>query len=164
MNIARRANCELYDPTLSDVIQIARDLPSDEIEQLEKFSAVAFDPEEVALWFWGTSFKVGCRANDGYPLAVCGFTPIGPGVCRTFFLASNVAWFEHGRELSLHTIHGMNEIIQREGIRRLETLCLASRERAQQWYERLGLSFESRLTAFAANGEDAVMYTMIQEK
>lgn len=155
------ARCELYEPSLLDVIYIARDLPDDEVEQTEKFSQTVFDPESVALWFWGTQFKIGCRTKDGIPIAVCGFTPTGPNVWRTFFLASNLAWKEHGKELTEYVITGMYEIVAREGIRRLETLCLKSRKRAQAWYKRLGLEYESTLKNFC--GEDAVMFTMIVE-
>lgn len=164
MNTVLKAKCELYDPSLVDAIYVAQELPDDEIEQIEKFTGQKFEPELTALWFWNTSFKIGCRDSDGFPLAVCGFTPMGPGVYRTFFLATTEAWEKHGRELTAHTMTGMRDIMARENIRRVETLCLASRKQAQQWYKILGLEYESTFRRFAANGEDAVMYTMIQEK
>ena len=77
-------------------------------------------------------------------------------------MATEYAWANHGKELTAHTIDGMGHIIQRERIRRLETVCLASRRAAQIWYKRLGLVYESTLKGYAADGTDAVMFVKVE--
>lgn len=145
-----------------DALYVAHRIPADEIEQVELFTGQPFNAEDTALWFHGTQHKIACRSEEE-TIALCGFSCVGPGVWRTFYLASENAWAEHGRELTAHTKAGMEEIMQREGIRRLETLCLASRKRAQAWYRVLGLRFESTLQSYAVNGEDAVMFVKVEK-
>ena len=163
MKLAHKEKCSLYTPHLTDAIFVAERIPVDEIQQVEAFTGIPYDAEQLALWFHGTQFKIACQDSTS-PIALCGFSSVGPGVYRTFFLATEYAWSEHGKELTHLTRSGMQEIIAREGIRRLETLCLASRKRAQTWYKMLGLVYESTLKSYASNGEDAVMFTYIAEK
>lgn len=156
-----REESELFEPKMGDVIHVARHLPDDELEQIRQFCGYEPLPEQLGQWFMRTDFKVGFRADR--PLAVCGFTPIIPGVYRTFFMATERAWSEYGRELTEVTRSGMIDTINACKIRRLETLCLASRKRAQAWYRVLGLRYESTLKNYASDGSDAVMYVRTKE-
>ena len=160
MSLPLKEKCELFEPSLEDALWVAKQLPDDEIQQIQLLSGQPFKAEDTALWFHRTKFKIGCR-DKSETIAVCGFVPIGPGVYRTMFLATEYAWQYHGKELTEFTISGMNEIIAREGIRRLETLCLKSRRKAQIWYKMLGLKLESTLISYAANGDDVVIFTKI---
>jgi len=157
-------NTAMRDTTLVDVIMVASDLPADEIEQIEAFSGHAFDAQDIAVQIiTAPGLRWTCYDKDTKePLVVAGFIPIGVTIWRSFMLVTNKAWAEHGLEVTLHTRRAVKDFMQGRQHARLETLCLASRVKAHDWYKTVGLQYESTLHAYGVNGETAVLYVKTQ--
>ena len=157
-------NTEIRDTSLIDVLVVCNDLPDDEIEQIQAFSGIAFDAQDTAVQIMTLAgFKWTCCVKEaGNPLVVAGFIPIGGNVWRSFMLASSAGWAEHGVEITLHCRRAVKNLVQGEQYIRLETLCLASRNKARMWYPKIGLEYESTLKGYGVNGENAVLYTKVQ--
>lgn len=161
--LSQSAKCRLANPTISDVLSVAYDLPQDEIDQLEAFSGKPFDPEEVSLWLInGLQHKWGIYA-EGQPIVVGGVGSCGPNNWRTMFLARNGCWDKHAKEITAKTRYCMYNILDLAENTRIETVCLESRKRAQAWYRVVGLRKESILSCYGANGESAVMYVKTKD-
>lgn len=152
------------DTSLVDVLVVCSDLPQDEIEQIEAFSGFAFDAQDVAVQIiTAPGLCWTCYDKDTKePLVVAGFTPIGATLWRSFMLASNKAWAEYGIEVTLHCRRAVKNLVKGKQNIRLETMCLASRDKARAWYPSIGLEYESTLPAYGAAGETAVLYVKTQ--
>ncbi len=155
---------EIRNTTLVDVLVVCNDLPQDEIEQIEAFSGGVFDPQDMAVQIMSMGgLKWTCYDKETKePLVVAGFTQIGATLWRSFMLASQKAWAEHGVEVTIHCRRAVKDLVKGEQHIRLETMCLASRDKARAWYPRIGLEYESTLPAYGAFGETAVLYTKTQ--
>lgn len=94
-------------------------------------------------------------------LVVAGFLPQLPGVLRTWMLASDEAWLEHGAELTKYTYFGIGVQLER-GARRIETICPDSHIAAKAWYPRLGLKQESTLAKYCTDGSDAALFVRLR--
>jgi len=155
---------DVRDTRLVDILVVTNDLPQDEIEQIEAFSGGVFDPQNMAVQIMSMGgVKWTCYEKEtGEPLVVAGFVQIGATLFRSFMLASNKAWDEHGLEVTLHCRRAVKNLVQGKQNIRLETLCLASRDKARKWYPAIGLEYESTMPAYGATGETAVLYTKTQ--
>ncbi len=155
---------EIRATTLIDVITVCHDLPEDEIEQIEAFTGLGFDAQDMAVQVMTSpGIRTTCvDKKTGAPLVVAGFIPIGATIWRSFMLASNKAWADYGVEVTLHCRRAVRDLVGDEEHIRLETVCLASRHKARAWYPRIGLGYESTLVAYGAAGETAVLYTKTQ--
>jgi len=152
---------KLTGTTLADILIVGRALPKDEIEQIEAFSGVDFDVQNIAVdLFSAAGPKWTIRVEKtGEPLVVAGIIPCGPNVWRTWFLANQRAWDEFGKEVTVHTAKTRKQILENsEDHCRIETMCLATRKKAQEWYGACGLKHESTMHGYGVNGEAAVMY------
>lgn len=151
--------------SLTDAIMVCKAIPDDEIEQIELLSGMQYNPEDLAVRiFQSTGLKWTCRiAETNEPLAVGGYEKVGVATWRSFMLANERAWAEYGREVTQHVIDVIKKLCTGEQNIRLETICLATRERARRWYETIGLEYESTLRGYGVHGEDAVMYVKVYE-
>jgi len=151
---------EIRETSLIDVIQVCHDLPDDEVEQIEAFSGQPFDAQDMAVQIMTTpGYRWTCYDKETKePLVVAGFSKIGVTIWRSFMLASNKAWADYGVEVTLHCRRAVKNVAQGNQHIRLETMCLASRDRARAWYPRIGLEYESTLKGYGVNGETAVLY------
>ncbi len=150
--------------TLVDILVVGKALPQDEIEQIEAFSGESYDVQTNALRLMNASGpKWTVRVKEtGEPLVVAGIVQIGSNIWRTWFLANQRAWDKYGREVSFHTAKMRKQLLKGQQHIRIETLCLASRSKAREWYKAVGMKYESTLTCYGVNGESAVMYVSIQ--
>jgi predicted Zn-dependent protease len=73
-------------------------------------------------------------------------------------LATERAWAEFGAEVTQHCKEVVDKVAGSDEFIRIETVCLASRQKATDWYPSIGLEFESTLQSYGVNGENAVMY------
>lgn len=155
---------EIRNTTLVDTLIVCNDLPQDEIDQIEAFSGGIFDPQDMAVQIMSMGgLKWTCYDKETKePLVVAGFTQLGATLWRSFMLASQKAWAEYGVEVTLHCRRAVKELVQNKQHIRLETMCLASRDKARAWYPKIGLEYESTLPAYGATGETAVLYTKTQ--
>jgi hypothetical protein len=148
--------------TLVDAIVVLKALPQNEIEQIEAFSGVEFDVETMAMQLMNQNGpKWTCRIIETRePLVVAGFIQIGTTIWRSFMLANERAWAEFGFEVTIHARKAVRLVVKDQEHVRLETVCLATRKTAQEWYPKIGLAYESTLLGYGVNGESAVLYTL----
>lgn len=148
---------------LMDFLHVALHVPEDEQRQIAVFTGAMYDAESVALRLYMVAGpKWALLASNQEPVAVGGYIPIAPGTFDSFMLVTKLGWAEYGRAITRQTIRVINRMFGDYGARRLQTLCLADRADARSWYEKIGLQYESTLTAYGVNGADAVMYTRIK--
>jgi hypothetical protein len=96
------------------------------------------------------------------PVAVGGFIPQRNGVFRTWFIAPDATWKDHGSEVT-EACRALVQGMLDDGLaHRIETVTLADRAEARAWYERIGLTFESTQRGYGSGGEDAVMYVAVR--
>jgi hypothetical protein len=78
-------------------------------------------------------------------------------------LARDLAWTHYGREVT-ELVHNSIRDILAEGVaHRVETVTLASRNRARDWYSKIGLQFETTLRKYGSRGDDAVLYVAVRD-
>ncbi len=155
-----QAKTEITDVTLVDLLMVCQALPQDEIEQIEAFTGNPFDPEQLAVSTYSNDgVKWTCRILEtGEPIVVAGFFQVGVSTWRSFMLATDKAWAEFGREVTQHCKEIVDQVAGSDEFIRIETMCLASRDKARDWYPSIGLEYEGTLQSYGANGENAVMY------
>jgi len=153
----------MRDTTLVDVLVVGRGLPQDEIDQIEALSG-RFDLQDLAMTIMNaTGPKWTCVVKEtGEPIVVAGFIQVGVNIWRSYMLANERAWKEFGVEVTVHSRNAVKEMVRGQQHIRLETVCLASRKKAQEWYPKIGLTYESTLPGYGVKGETAVMYTKTQ--
>lgn len=149
----------LREPTLLDVLGVCLALPEDERAAYKALTGQEYDPDAVAADLWAMPGLRWCMADEcGLPVVVCGYARMHPGTFRSWYCATSEAWERHGAEVTSLTREIICGVLAEPGVNRLETIALASRSRARRWYDRIGLTFESTLQGFGAEGEAAVMY------
>lgn len=154
----------LTDMTLIDALVVCKGVAREEKVQIEAFTGLKFDEQNVAMSCMNApGHKFAARVKEtGEPLVVGGFIPVGPTVFRTYMLATERGWAEHGVEITRHVIKAFRFIEKNQAHTRIETLCLASREKAQDWYKRIGMHLESQMPGYGASGERAVLYVRVK--
>lgn len=155
----------LTDTTMVDLLVVCKSLPEDEIEQIEAFTGTEFDVESIAVSTYNIPGpRWTCRiAETGEPLVVAGYMQVGASIWRSYMLANERAWKEYGGEVTHHVKEVIENLARGQEHIRLETIALASRDRARRWYERVGLEYEGTLHCYGAGGEDAVMYVKVHK-
>ncbi len=156
---------KLLAATIADVVMLCQGMRQDEREQ---FLAVgpfdAYDPELAARTLiakQGPSFSI--VAEDGMPIVVGGFEPVGVGVWQTWMVTSDAAWSGHGLAITRHTRRTMDALLISESCHRIQTTALASREQALTWYERgLRMRREGVLRGFGKHGEDVAIFARVR--
>lgn len=157
---------ELTGTTLVDLLVVAKALPSDEKEQIIAFGGNP-SPEAIAVSLFGSTPLIWTirEIESGEPLAVGGWIQTGPVIFRSFFLANERIWEEHGAEVTKLVAETIDETKEQFDYARFETYCLASRNRkVPEWYEKLGLTYDATLRGFGVNGEDALLYSTVKSK
>lgn len=143
------------------VLAVLKQMPEDEKTLFKSMTGDDFDAENVLVAMADLPgmhhlFWVGDK-----PIAVGGFIPQRKGVFRTWFIAPDATWVEHGDALT-ESCKGLIYGMLTDGLaHRIETVTLADRVKAQAWYAQIGLTFESTQRKYGSSGEDAVMYVAL---
>jgi hypothetical protein len=112
------------------------------------------DPRPRRIWtFWET---VG-----NFPAAVGGYVLERPGTWASWFMSTPDAW-KRGNQITAAAAGCVRYMLGEEKATRLETVTLATRTRAREWYERIGLSYESTARKASAGGTDLVTYVAVR--
>ena len=150
----------LTDCNLVDILVVGRALPQEEIEQIVAFSGDEFDIQQIAVQIMSANNPRWCiRVKEtGEPLVAAGMQQIGSNIWRTWFFATQSAWDDYGREITVHTAKTRKLMTEEQEYMRIETVCLATRKLAQEWYTAVGMEYESTMHGYGVNGESAVMY------
>lgn len=157
-------NVTLEPFTLRDALWVLDVLPEEEIRVYESTSGLKFDVCDLAARLQllpGMRWTFEARRQTA---AIGGVVEQIPGVYRTWFFAPEYAWQNFGRELTETVGALIRQLLADKVARRIETVTLASQSRARTWYEKIGLTYESTLRGYGANGEDAVLYVAVAEK
>lgn len=149
------------------LVELAQQLPTAERTLFKALTGAEFDTEEfmvtMAELIGDSAHQYTIWAGEK-AVAAGGFLPQRPGVFRTWFIAPDWAWTEHGRDLTEVCRKTMADMFEAKLAHRIETVTLADRSEARAWYERIGLTFEATLRGYGANGEDAVMYVAVRNE
>lgn len=155
MNIGR--------PTLHDLRTLCANARPDEIVQWRALTGLPWEPEAVALDLLdrpGPSFVL--LDDHGVPVLAGGFDFVIPGVWRGWMVGTMAGWEQHWRRITLETNRIIRFMLKTE--RRIELLCIASREAACTWYERgLKMQREGVHPNYGVNGETAVLYARVNK-
>ncbi len=151
----------LRELNIDNLLTVCRALPQEEFDLWRIMSGVEHTPEALAI---SLNAAAGWIIHNGdQPLAAAGFTMQRPGVYRTWMTATDLAWSPYGREVT-RVVRDKITWILSEGIaHRVETVTLADRKRARDWYSKIGLQHESTLRGYGINGEDAVIYVALRD-
>lgn len=145
------------------VMTVLQQMPEDEKVLFKAMTGDDFDAENVLVAMADLPGTHHLFWADEKPVAVGGFIPQRKGVYRTWFIAPDSTWADHGAELTDlcgSLVKGMLD----DGLaHRIETVTLADRAKARAWYERIGLTFESTQRKYGSSGEDAVMYVALRD-
>lgn len=145
--------------TIQNCLYIAENIrQSDADEWLALSGQKDFDYQALALACYSSNDCGWTGAEAGNARFVAGFSAVRLGVYRTWMLAHYLSWEACGKEMTEVVAASIGSMLANDGVRRIETVCLAKNARARRWYDRLGLLYESTMRAYASNGEDAVMY------
>jgi RimJ/RimL family protein N-acetyltransferase len=148
-------------PNLWSLSGIAAQLPEEEQLLYTEMTGQEFDPDVVAaqLYLAGGVAWTFLDAGTQRLLAVGGYRQQRPGAWASWFMAHPDAWTkQYGRDLTRAVAETLQSMLSSPGVRRLETVTLASREKARRWYESIGLSYESTARKASASGLDLVTY------
>lgn len=154
---------KLRQANLGDLMYVACGIESGEKEQMAAFSGAPFSIDgcvKEALNYVGPKWAIVDDTNEQVAVAVGGLTGCRPGVVRSWFMARPEAWAKGSNITAL--VAGVVAGTLQSSAHRVETVCLASREQARRWYEKVGLSYEATLKNYGASGEDAVLYVALR--
>ncbi len=145
-----------------DLLTICRKLPQSERNLYYCMTGRAFEPDLVAIDTF-RSAAVGWILEDPVkPVAAGGFFTVRPHVLSSWFYATDAAWAEHGREITGVVREKVKWALAPGYAHRIETVTLADRSRARNWYPKIGLQLESTLRGYGIHGEDAVQYVALR--
>lgn len=149
--------------SFSDVAVLAPHIRPDEMDQMCALRGWAeYDPEAAGRWITGSlnSDSWALVGRDGLAFAVGGLDIVRPGVVECWGIATMDAWAEHWRLITMQSRRVVRGALQR-GAHRVETVALASRTRAHEWYMRgLGMCNEGLRRGYFANGADGVGFAL----
>lgn len=161
---AESVKLTLDHPTLFDTLLCLVNVAQEEIDQFSALRGVGFDADDVAMQLYGSQGPKFCLRDDsGTAVVVAGLRRLRRGVHDTWFLVREDAWPIHGREITVRTARTMQDILASGQVHRIECYCLASREKAQRWYDTIGLKRESILERYGVNGENFALFVATRE-
>jgi hypothetical protein len=156
-----RMTVHLRELNIDNLLAVCRGLPDDERDLWKRFSGMEYDADKIAVAYLNEHGWI--IHNGDQPLAAAGFVMQRPGVWRTWMLATPLAWDPYGREVT-RVVRDQIQKVLAEGIaHRIETVTLADRNRARDWYPKIGLQFEATHRKYSASGEDAVFYVAFSD-
>jgi hypothetical protein len=147
---------------LDDLLYLFRQLPEDERAVQAAFGD-EFNAEDAAYAALRAPGMHWLILDGPAPVAAGGFTKIRPGVYRTWFCAPESTWAIVGHDLTDLVAGVVRQMLAPDLAHRIETVTLADRSRARDWYTKIGLQYESTLRGYGVNGEDAVMYVALRD-
>jgi hypothetical protein len=154
----------LADISLTSILLVCTQLPNDEQDLIEAITGAEYDASQVAVQAFNSAGPAWTLLIGDTPLAVGGFTRMRPGVARTWMYATSDAWERFGREITVTVRDIVRRMLADGHVHRIETVTLASRFHARQWYETIGLTLESTMPKYCADGQDAVMYVALKQE
>lgn len=163
-----RSKWYLTAPTLRELIVLCASMREDEIEQWQALvdpdcfrADGSFDFEKAAVNLYQLpGLKFSLYAGDKL-LVAGGYFDKGNGVYRSWMAGTMESWRTHWRSITEATKFVMDCMLQ-DGIRRLETYALESRELTGRWYVRgLGMERDGILRCEGFQGQNVAVYSRV---
>lgn len=159
----QKAETQIVKPMLTDIMMVCRALAPVQREQFEVFEGREYEPDELAVeLFTSAGPKWALLDARGEPLGVAGFHYLSPGVWQDWLVSTARTWEEFPRATT-RACRTMVEAMLEQDARRVQAICLASREDVRKWYRLIGYEYEGTFRSYGVNGEDAVMYARVRE-
>lgn len=146
---------------IDNLLVVCRELPEDERVLWLAMTGSEYNPENVALSLFRTPGWI--IHNGDRPLAAAGYSAQRPGVWRTWMVATDLAWNPYGGEVTRVVRDNIAKVLADGIAHRVETVTLADRNRARDWYPKIGLQFEATHRKYGIHGEDAVIYVATRD-
>lgn len=147
---------------LMHALKVLVDLRADEWDQIVKMGG-AHDIDSLATWAYNVPGQKWAYTDSAdRTLMIGGFIPQRSGVYISWFLATDYAWNNHARELTLEAIDRKAFMFD-GGAHRIETVCLSSRSAAHIWYGKVGSTYESTMKSYCTDGSDAMLFVETRE-
>lgn len=160
----------LANPSMVDLLKLCCNPIEEEVEQYIEMTGQDWVVDEVACdLYTKDGMKFVLLDDDNEPIAAGGFDPVIPGVWQSWMLTTPAAWTTHGLAVTKQTRKVMDRLFEPSElgyrVRRVQTMALASREKACKWYEKgLRMTLESISKQFGTSGKDFACYTRLREQ
>lgn len=152
-------------PLLADFVRIARDMRPDEQAQFCAMRGLpGYDADIAARDLAATPGPAWVLVDgEGFAVLAGGFIPIRPGVYECWLAGSLAAWERHWRTFTRVCRRLMDELFA-NGAHRIETVALASRTAAHDWYVRgVGMVCEGLRPGYCADGQDGIGFALVRK-
>lgn len=146
-------------PVLEDFAYIAKRMRPDEIAQFLAVSGLREYDADIAARAYAMTAGPTFALIDAHnmPVILGGFVPKRRGVFEAWLAGSMDAWGKHWFRITRECVRQMDNLLTLNA-HRIEVCALASRVDTHAWYERIGFRREGTLTAYCADGQDAIMF------
>lgn len=149
-------------PRMADFDFLAHHMRPDEIAQhcaLRGIPVSQYDPEQAVRSLAAQNgMEFAMVAANGAPIAAGGFDYLRPGVFECWAIGTPAGWQVHWRPLTTYCRQLIDELLRTDA-HRVQTVALASRTAAHEWYERgLRMQREGVLRGFFSDGQDGIMF------
>lgn len=151
-------------PIVEDFAYLARRMRDDERAQFQALTGARQYEADVAARAMacvaGPVF--GLVDQRGIPVMVGGFEPVRPGVFNLWAVGTMQGWADHWRKIT-RTCNRLLEEMLAGDAHRVQTVCLASRTRTHEWYERgVKLRSEGTRRGYFADGQDGIEFARVK--
>lgn len=145
-----------------DILYLCDRMRADELEQLDAFFDMPSD--RIPHFFLNkTGPQFTLVDSLGVPLVCGGWESMGEGIMQSWMVGTDEAWDKHWRSITKGCRWLMDALLS-NGIRRLQTNALASREAACRWYvDGLGMQPEGVWRKFGRQGQDVACFARVKE-
>lgn len=153
-------------PILEDFGPIARHMRPDEIAQFIALAGLeSYHSDTAARAFANTQGPSYVLLDDQKrPVAAGGFDPIRPGVFEAWGIGTLDGWAKHWRGMTFAANRVMRDLFA-QGAHRIQTVALASRTGAHEWYERgLRMQREGVHPGFFADGQTGISFARVKQE
>lgn len=144
---------------------VCEHIREDEIEQFKVMRGLdEFNPDLAAARFYNPEMpQFTVIGINRMPAVVGGYSFVAPGVWESWMVGTEQGWRENWRTITKATLKMIGQMFE-SGARRLETVCLENRVKANEWHERsLHLKREGIKYNYGQNGENVVMFAAVKE-
>lgn len=151
-------------PTMRDLLYLCQSIRPDERRQWELLHGAKWDVADAAHGFFNRAGVMFALKDDSssLPIVAGGWHEYQPGVWDSWMIGTPGGWAMRWRSITKACRKVMDKLMER-GARRLETVSIASRTEACDWYVRgLLMHHEATFAQYATNGEDAVLYARVR--
>lgn len=155
----------LVAPSMLDMLRICSRPREDEVEQYQEMTGNEWKTDDVANDLYSRRGVKWCIKDEELaPVAVFGAELVIPGVWQTWMISSTESWEKHWRAITRHSRRVMGAMFSDASARRIQTMALASRVEACNWYEKgLRMTLESIAKGFGVTGQDFACYVRFRE-